>query len=409
LSFFIQNNSKYFNYDINSGNVSNNQILVKNDIKSDENELLAKQKSDSKPFINIDLIEEPIVSSFKILKKPQYLLKLEENKTSLECCLTNGQKLSAIEIIIYVLNTLKGFKRSIRIKDLFCLLKEDMGKQLSAINSCKQWDHNCNQNLVVSNLLNDFEDIFTVNQTNETLSLCNHLNEWLIDVENMFNNSLDSILKNFLITQFQRFGRKTLNDIEEKLSRDYNYMFQYLFGDESDYKFIDFIERYQQDFVVDYKPNDSNSFETIVIDVNPNLLSEQMRLKFQLRYEFGTKIDNLDGIVLYVKSNECLIRSKIQKFETPLYFKVRQDLTTVYGLQVIDDGLKQLLHLDDWVNFNAQFMRAIDPQTNGVKEYSWFVTKIVKVRHSAQCYLPPFCSLFTENNWDNDRNQTNTT
>jgi hypothetical protein len=107
LFIFIQNNFRCFNYDTSSESVSINQILVKNDINSVENELSAKQKSDSKPFISIDPTEETILSLIKLLTK-QYLIELK-TKTSLECCLTNGQILSAIEIIIHVFSSLKVF------------------------------------------------------------------------------------------------------------------------------------------------------------------------------------------------------------------------------------------------------------------------------------------------------------
>ena len=339
------------------------------------------------------------------LAKPS-ILSLLENSCEDQTCLTIGQKLSAIELIVFVFNVLKKkFKcdsQPICVKHLYLLVKEFMSKQLVSISDlkCRQTMSNCEPNdsedkqkLSFNNLLTDFIEskILSINGKQQTIGYCSDCVatyscfQWISKVEQMLDNCLISVFQNYLMIQLEKYGGKRVDDIEMRLIRCHKYLFQYLFSEQSNYRLLDFTQSFPERFTIHYSPqNNGNSSQS-----DPYIEAYiGFRLSQHTFHGFECKtIYCLMGWVSLLDPNNRYIRLKEPMDLSPDFrFTINSKVIQIYGQKVVTEELIEWVHTNDLVVFDAQLITN-NQNMVGLLPYSWFVTSISRVQHFAHCYI----------------------
>ena len=340
--------------------------------------------------------------SMRSVAKPLILNRLENNCQS--NCLTSGQKLSAIQLIVFVFNVIhKNFNKNrdnIALKDLYLLIKRYMYRELIAICGQKSRQNACNeeeeesddkQMIAFNNLFNDFIEnkILSIDVNKQTIGFSLKAIKWLSEVQQMLDKCLINVLHNYLTIQLKRFGGRRVDDIEMRLIRCHNYLFHYLFSDQNNYRLIDLIESKPEQLTIRYI--DHNSQIDAFVDIKSNNGSNDHQMS------------SLIGFPYLLNPNNRYIRLKNRKVnELEDFFKIDSNVLQIYGREVLEEDLIQWIHKNDSILFDAQLIRDNRLDMNNNKRYgvhySWFVTDIHRILHSGECYVSKD-KLFSHFQW----------
>ena len=137
--------------------------------------------------------------------------------------------------------------------------------------------------------------------------------------------------------------------------------------------------------------------ESQIIDINPSKLGYNRYLEFQLMYKYRYQIRGLIGFVFEVNNKYSVIKSSfkfiLNENESHLFhLKVNSQFVKIFNEVIY---LSVFIHSGDEINLNVTFVSAIDEicedRLKTIQDI-WFVTRIHKVKHSGQCFVPQFVS-----------------
>jgi hypothetical protein len=371
LLAFIQQNSDSFSYDSITGQVYN---------KDNNN--------------SINLI------------KPELLYRLELNH-SID---SFDDYLFVIEIIIFILKTINRSNDSIiSIHLLVQLIDKSLEKQLNyykLLINCfnEKIDDSFNSSeSVLINLLKELKNFFDLDIRQKTLTINNETN--FSQIEKVLTNSLFVLIKNLLLTNFYRLGRKSLESLNCLLENQYSIVSQFM--NERNIELVDVINCFESQFIL----IEDNCLESKskLIDINPLKMDKNRSLEFELMYKYGYQIRGLIGIVIKVGTNHSMIQSTIEFLlngsENHCFsFKLKRDFVKIFNEEVMD--LSLFLHSGDEINFDVTYVSSIEQISQNdfkfIKDL-WFVTRVHKVKHSAHCFMPSNSySLYFDQNRNSD-------
>ena len=354
LLSLIQEESHHFNYDFETGIVSNNNYF-----KLSENQ-----------------------NSTPIVLKPKLFTVLETNHSSNEI----DNNLYVFELILFVINETKD--KSVLVSDLIHSIEEKFEKQWNCFKSMiKTGDnrsgntsHEYNQNLFIQLMTNDLKPFFAIDSSENRLTI----NSSEIDLSQVMTISSQTCLvlvKNSLETHLYRFGRKCLSDLNDLIQNKYKIISKFMSN-----------ERISLDRIIESFPEVFELRKTVwkgkEIDLKPKLMGKTRCLHFELRYKYGEEIRGVIGVVKNIAESCATIESKTPFFvngiEFEPQFEVNSDSVRVLGQEVCD--LRAFIHFGDRLMFDVKFVSNIDEMIQ-ISDNLWSVSRIYDVKHSAICFV----------------------